>query len=260
MSNKIPTYWFQFLHQFYEKVKLNPIFQNIKKDTNKKCVLIEPRKHPLLKFVVYNFMYHLAPKGWGLHIVCGTDNHSFVKDALKDITQFTTQVLPFDNLTEPLYNQLLTNPGFYESIISCSDSDLAHILIFQTDTILLRDNVDEYLQYDYIGAAWQHTLHYSQQFGGKAIGMNGGLSLRNVNTMIKLLRERRMQVLENEDGWISFKNFDMLNLPSLQTACEFSVETVWSDQVEIPTGFHATYKFQSEEKIKKCLSTVLNLI
>ena len=209
-------------------------------------------------------MYLLAPKGWGLHIVCGTDNHEFVKESLKDLNQFTTQVIPFDNLTEQLYNALLTNPGFYESIITSSVSKLEHILIFQTDTILLKDNIEDYLQYDYIGAPWQHTLQLSIQVGGKAIGMNGGLSLRKIDKMIQVCKERRIQavngVLENEDGWICFKNYDMLNLPMLQKACEFSVETVWSNDVEIPTGFHATYKFQPEEKIKKCLSTVLNLI
>ena len=32
-------------------------FQNILKDTNKFCVIVEPRKHSLLGLVIKNFMY-----------------------------------------------------------------------------------------------------------------------------------------------------------------------------------------------------------
>jgi hypothetical protein len=251
--SKIPTYWFNFLQSFYQHVNANPLFKSIPKLTNKKCVLIEPRKHPLLKYVIYNFMYFLQPKGWGLHIVCGTDNHDFVLDCCKEMSEVTTYILPFDNLNEPLYNYLLTSPGFYKSIPDQPE----HILIFQTDTLLLKDNVDDYLKWDYVGAPWQHTLQISFQ-AGKAIGMNGGLSLRNLKKMIDVCKERSIlkAQLENEDGWICFKNHDMLILPTLQEAFMFSVETCWPGEY-IPTGMHATYKFQSEERIIKCLDLVI---
>jgi len=237
---KIPTYWFNWLNRFYKQVKDDPIFKQIKRETNKKCVLIEPRKHPLLKFVVYNFMWLLAPKGYGLHIFCGTENRDFVEDICKDMNEVSFYTLPYDNLSEPLYNMLLTNPQFYE----CIDGHPDHILIFQTDTILLKDNVDDYLEWDYIGAAWKHTLHSNR-------GMNGGLSLRNRNAMIKLLTENPLLRMDNEDGHISYTNSDKLHLPPLEKRLEFSVETVW--KCECPTGFHATYKFQPEERIKECL-------
>jgi hypothetical protein len=46
------------------------------------------------------------------------------------------------------------------------------ILNFQIDSLLLRDNIEEFLYYDFIGAPW------SKPKEGKFVG-NGGLSIRN---------------------------------------------------------------------------------
>ena len=65
----IPEFWSNWLHLFYDKVK-HKITSEIIKDctdpeTNnssikKTAVIIEPRKHPLLKYVLANFMYFLV--------------------------------------------------------------------------------------------------------------------------------------------------------------------------------------------------------
>jgi hypothetical protein len=242
----IPKFWVKWLEEFYEKTK-NSIFIN--KYSEKVAVLIEPRQHPLLKLVIYNFMYFLAPKGWSLCIVCGTDNSDFVDKECTGLN-YSKVVLPFDNLIEPLYNMVLTNAGFYKTIkekyrSTELEKEDKHILIFQTDTILLRD-IEEFLKFSYIGAPWRHTLHLGK-------GMNGGLSLRNIDEMINICKTREYKVLDNEDGYFSFSNNDkLINYPMIQDAMRFSVETCWYTD-EAPCGFHAAYKFQPHEKLERCL-------
>ena len=55
-------------------------FQNIPSNTDKYCVIIEPREHSMLIKVIKNFMYLLQNKGWGLIIIHGSDNKKFLKN------------------------------------------------------------------------------------------------------------------------------------------------------------------------------------
>ena len=86
----IPKFWVKWLEDFYEKTK-NSIFINT--CSEKVAVLIEPRQHPLIKLVVHNFMYFLAPKGWSLLVVCGTDNSDFVDNELYGLNINPSSVL-----------------------------------------------------------------------------------------------------------------------------------------------------------------------
>ena len=88
MSNTPPDFWVNWLKRFYEKVKDTDI--KIPKNGNKTAVIVEPRKHPLLKYVIFNFMYFLASKGWCLHIFCGTQNYDFVTDITKELKVIAT--------------------------------------------------------------------------------------------------------------------------------------------------------------------------
>ena len=58
---------------------------------------------------------------------------------------------------------LLTSVWFYEQINATANK----ILIFQTDSCLLKEGIDKFIDYDYIGAPW---AHYNNEVG------NGGFS------------------------------------------------------------------------------------
>lgn len=249
MKHNFPLFWIKWFEAFYERVKDSDVFKkditSFKKDVNlseggptKMAVLIEPREHFMIKYVVYNFMYFLIPKGWGLHVFCGTKNHAYVREVTRQIPNVTINVLPYDNFPEPLYNQILKQPDFY----GVFSPGVSHILIFQTDTILLKDNIEDFLKYDFIGAAWKFSPNK---------GCNGGLSLRNVEKMIEICRDATRMSAENEDGFFSFTNEDKLNaIPTLQDKNSFSVETVWNDD---PMGMHKPYGFQDHNRIIRLL-------
>ena len=209
MKHNFPLFWIKWFEAFYDKVKNDdafkkcpPCFENDSsfKGPTKMAVLIEPREHFMIKYVAYNFMYFLTPKGWGLHIFCGTKNHAYVREVTKDLPNVTVNVLPYDNFPEPLYNQILKQADFYRVF----GPRVTHILVFQTDTILLKNNIEDFLKYDFIGVAWKFSPNK---------GCNGGLSLRNVKKMIEICSDMSRRSGENEDGFFSFTNEDKLNFP-----------------------------------------------
>jgi hypothetical protein len=250
---EIPEYWSKWLSSFYEKIKDRSMYTD--KNIDKICVIVEPRKHPLLKYVIYNFMYLLAPYGWGLHVFCGLENVEFCLDILKtleahnklkhvEITSVNKNNLDMDE-----YNILLTNEGFYKAISSLAK----YVLIFQTDTILLDGDLSFFIEkgYDFVGAPWKHSPEK---------GCNGGLSLRNREKIIEICKSKPFYIYntgkknipcDNEDGFFSFTHADSLNIPSLEEKKQFAMETIWSDN---PKGLHKTYSYFDNEQIKSFLA------
>ncbi|RZI81728.1 MAG: hypothetical protein EOP38_18285 [Rubrivivax sp.] len=93
------------------------------------------------------------------------------------------------------YNRLLMSPVFYERFAA-----FEFMLILQTDAILLRDELDDWIAkpYDYVGAPWPDGVEIVvnlDRFTGehakkvKVHVGNGGLSLRRNQACIALLSE-----------------------------------------------------------------------
>ena len=248
--------WAEYLNQF---AKLDySYFSNIPKNTNKYCVIIETRSDPILINVIKNFMYLLQPEGWGLIIFHGIDNENFIKTALnkwQNVHYINTWV---SNITPEDYSNELCSSDFWEKI---QNKGCEHALIFQMDTILLKPNVNQFLKYDYIGAAWCIKWLGILECG------NGGLSIRNVNTM-KLITETcdrnvdtesiyGVRFLNNEDIYFSYWLYAMapkynLKIPDVDTCGRFSVETIFHED---PCGMHQPHldKFPSRESFVKLL-------
>lgn len=229
MDSSYEPHWSDYLKQF---VDLSDIyFKCIPNDTNKFCVIVEPRCHSLLEGVLKNFMYLLAPKGWGLIIFHGTQNETFIKDITKDWSNLYLINLNKENLTVSEYNQLLYSRDFWILLqkIGCEYS-----LIFQTDVILLKSNVDDFLCYDYVGAPWNPLLPWC--FNKTLPGGNGGFSLRNVNAMLECLSTFHFNPNMNEDGFFSFACQKLSKkMPDITISSHFSVESFFYND---PIGLH----------------------
>ena len=160
------------------------------------CVIVEPRQHPNLIPVIKNFMYLLQHTGWGLIVYHGPANEAFVKDGLKDAfahhtVHYVRMAQP--NLTTREYSAMMCNPIFWQCLLDGFKCE--HALIFQCDTLLLRgaDVIDGFLKYDYVGAPWPDggmfaALPPNNRRVRLTVG-NGGLSLRNVRTMLAITRK-----------------------------------------------------------------------
>jgi hypothetical protein len=243
MNPIFEPYWSSYLKQFDEDRLPNSSFQSIPGPgkTNKFCVIVETRTHPLLHLVCRNFMALLQSKGWGLIVFQGTANKESNEAAFKDWKEVVFFSFDFPELGHAGYGDLLRSSEFWKMLkgIGCE-----HALIFQVDCILRKDTVDEYLQYDYVGAPW--SIQPNRVFFDICTIGNGGLSLRNVNTMIEIVEKYKSEPFPEEiipgyaeDKWFCYwLTKEGYKLPSYEKAKEFAVETVF---YEDPIGLHSPY-------------------
>ena len=202
---------------------------------NAKCkyylVIVEPRVHPNFEFVCKT-MLRFTNSDWGLHVFHGNTNALFVKRMLQDIPNVKYTNLSVTNLSIKEYNKLLTSVWFYEQLLS------KKFLLFQTDSCLLRDGIEQFLEFDYIGAPWPHRHN---QIG------NGGFSLRDKHICIQICKMIPYNGKLHEDVYFSNHMKKVkAKLPDFKTACSFSCELI--PTTEIPLGVH-----QFVDNIK-CLS------
>lgn len=172
-------------------------------------LILEPREHPQLEFVIRNFAHHLAPRGWGLEVAHSPGNAAWLRALFRSFGGSGTvrmRELPFADFAPPVYNQILTNLEFWEAV------GHENVLVFQTDTYLLDPSqLDEFLEYDYVGAPWtlvcprthlamDHPRSYPNRSGPalhelwpNLVG-NGGLSFRKRSAMIEVLKHYRIAI------------------------------------------------------------------
>lgn len=86
------------------------------------------------------------------------------------------------------YNRMLLSPSFYRRF-----RRFEYVLIYQTDAFVFRDELEKWCAkgYDYIGGVWFKDFFAPPEIENLHLGGNGGLSLRNVAALIRLLESRQ---------------------------------------------------------------------
>ena len=208
---------------------------------DKVAVIIEPRILPITGDLFTWMVYLLAPKGWKFIFFTGTINHNIIQELIdklhvNEIVELRN--LEKENLTIKDYNLLLTSVKFWE------DMPFENVLIFQTDTLLLDNDLDKFLKYDYVGAPWKKSFSWLHGPETHVVG-NGGLSLRKRSGMIRATREIPYNGL-NEDTYFCLGCKNILNIAPTDLAMQFSVETVFYSN---PKGYHKCWNYISWEEL-----------
>lgn len=209
------------------KINLSGYTPNILLGSDYQAVIIEPRSHKNLESTIKSTMYHLSKSKykWGLQIFHGNKNEEFVKSLTKDWGNVVFYNVGIDDFTPEEHSTYMETNNFWSNVIG------ENILIFQTDSLLIRDGIDEFLFYDYVGAPWVKPKE------GRYVG-NGGLSFRKKKVMIDVCN----RYLPSEQIWedIFFaKHMDYSNVPNVDIAKKFSVEGIFYDK---PIGVHKPIK------------------
>ena len=157
------------------------------------------------------------------------------------------------------YNDWMLSTELYENFLSYE-----YILICQTDAIVIRDDLSYWTsrQLDYIGAPWTRKVIFEPNFINKPhlkgarfeleVG-NGGLSLRNVNNTISVLKKYK-EIISEYSGSFEDAMFGLLGLidkdyrvATLADAAAFSLEVSAREIINItgkyPMGFHKLYEY-----------------
>ncbi len=132
------------------------------------------------------------------------------------------------------YNQSLTSLELWENL------RFDKVLIFQHDSKLLREGIEEFYEWDYIGAPWKFQEH----------GGNGGLSWRSKEAMIWCIKKQPWNPsLGNEDVYFSNLLKDSPYKLAPRDVCEkFSCESIYKEGT---LGYHAINKYLTKEQVNK---------
>lgn len=224
------------------------------KDAKKALVLIEPRQHYALEYVVKNALYHLP--GWGLYVFHGHDNEDFVRSALSGVDNVEFRRMDTHSLTISDLNRMLLDPRFWDEV----HADKA--LLFQTDSLFVHGGVEAFESFDYVGAPWAKDNERSGLLGALVPpgAGNGGLSLRSVGKMRDITRRLRTRPTGREQEDLTFSlalGFDdSSTMPTRDIAYKFAAEVpctdlepeeVKGDGRGYPMALHAAWYYWSDE-------------
>jgi hypothetical protein len=161
-----------------------PIIRNInieevEQQPELETFLIEFRILPHLEFIIKNTIIKLP--NWKHTIICGNINYEFIRNiSIRNISisnVINIIKLDIDNLTTSQYSRMLLTKDFWNNFKG------EMLLLYQEDTYLFHsNNIEKFLDYDYIGASWPER----QDDNINGVG-NGGFSLRSKSKMIECI-------------------------------------------------------------------------
>lgn len=188
------------------------------------AVIVDTRRLSLYQVITEHLFY--LPKYTKLYIFSSEDNRH-----LQEMLNCEFHVVEINDIRG--YNKLLKSKNFWNKIKE------ENILIFQEDSRLLREGIEDFYEYDYIGATWDFY-----PFVG-----NGGLSFRHKSAMLKVLEICNPENDINEDVYFAWGcNVLKLNLAPVHVANKFSCET----QFHLGTlGYHAIEKYLPLEQVNE---------
>ncbi|KAK4639058.1 hypothetical protein QC761_701990 [Podospora bellae-mahoneyi] len=169
-------------------------------NASKVALLIENRPDPILAPLMLHFM-GVVPPDWRFRFMGSYESVAHINKSSAIRSQVAAGKLDLtyipSNMTtgsQEEISRFLTNRWLYEVVLQPAE----WLLVFQTDSILCansRRNLNEFLEYDWVGAPWSLNARY---------GGNGGLSLRRVSAIVEVLKHQtRKDGSEPEDVWLS---------------------------------------------------------
>ena len=205
------------------------------------AIIVEPRKHAALEFVLNNFLENLD-LNWNIKIYHGTENGLWLEELVQNNFQDARHRISLQNLgisnlpSSQEYSKVLTTRSFIESIPTET------FLVFQTDCIINKKHkhlIYKFIDCDYVGAPWPWDhLHVG----------NGGLSLRKRSTMLLIIDLFGPYNGLYEDQFYSVGCLKLkAKIPSRKEAVEFSIEQVYNPH---SFGIHKPWAY-IPERIKE---------
>ena len=147
----------------------------------KETILIEFRPFVHMEYLLRNTILKLS--GWNHTVVCGNRNHDMISEMCNKICDGITSSikiikLDIDNLVPSEYSKLLLTKDFWDKF------DGEKLLVYQEDSILFHNDIEPFLEYDYVGAPWPEN----QDDNALGVG-NGGFSLRTKSKLLECIKK-----------------------------------------------------------------------
>jgi len=207
------------------------------------AVIIEPRKHKALEFVIENACECLSNE-WKIVFFHGINNVEYSEKIVNKLNRIYDNRIQLVNSGKETFNLstyskfLASRSIFYDFI------NTEMFLVFQTDSLIIKKYaflINDYLNYDYVGAPWEIN-DFPPTKNCNFIG-NGGISLRRKSKMLEIVDKIPFYNV-SEDLYFC-TNYDNIKVykPGYKKAKRFSVEQVFSRIT------FACHKYWAHEKL-----------
>lgn len=244
-QNKITTTYYNyninwqfryFCYRYTDYIK-NIDLPMLEYENKYEAVFIEFRILPNIEFLLRNSIEKLG-ESWSQTIVCGNLNYNFLKLLISTINRKIKVIkLDYNSIDINTYNLILTNISFWENF-KCD-----RVLIYQEDSIIIKKNIMDFINYSYIGAPWASpNVAYLNK---KMVG-NGGFSLRDPKVMIDVIntidiydfsriyhnKDNKQLKIYPEDVYFANNiiNFNLGTIPDKNIAKKFSSEQIFDPE------------------------------
>ena len=205
----------------------------------KEAVFVEFRILPHIEFIIRNCILKVG-NNWSYTVVCGNDNYDFCQQLCNKIhTNIKIIKLDVNNFTHNDYNNLLLTSTFWNLFYG------EKILIYQSDSLIFKRNIDDFLHWDYVGSPFPEKSNIvlsKEQVG------NGGLSIRTKSVMLKVIENVPIKDDEYSSNVLTYKrsfkldaipediyfsqniqNSNLGTVADFKSAIAFSVDSVYGD-------------------------------
>ena len=178
------------------------ILPKIKSNSLYEAVLIEFRDFPHVEFLIRNTILKLGSK-WCHTIICGNLNYDSFVNICKSISSKINIIkIDVDNMTQTEYSKFLTTMDFWNLLKG------EKILIYQEDSIIFKNNIQDFFDYDFVGAPFLKTSNDTPNCVG-----NGGLSLRSKSIMIEIINKFSAKDYKYNTSTLDYMNHVNLEFP-----------------------------------------------
>ena len=189
------------------------------------AVITETRPKAIIPEIIEQHL-SMLPDDYELVVFCSKESEGNFTDYSGKFNKYIVKVNTLHD-----YNMLMTSQFYWGKLLAYD-----HVLIFQTDSKILREGIEEFYEYNYYGAPWKF-----QEKGG-----NGGASLRNPKASLETIKKTPYHFgLGFED--VYFSNH-MSNVAPRSECKKFSCETIF----ELGTfAIHAIKNYMTNDQIKQ---------
>jgi hypothetical protein len=222
---------FVYLYFIKNEKKINSLTYN---ENAKYCVFTVDNRENILSILSVLFTMINLNNEWTCKIYTSSSSLNYYEKYLA----YCTDVIDIDILNYKyhidIYNKLLTSNDLWDSL-----GDYTKCLIIQDDGVLLRNGIDKFLSYDYVGSPWAEAIgneYLKNNVNNDMVG-NGGFSLRTVLKMKEIVNKKN----ETDKNILFYQNLN--NTPEDVFFCKNLKKM---DNVKMPTGIEASF-FGSEE-------------
>ncbi|MCH7827572.1 MAG: hypothetical protein IIC75_06335 [Bacteroidetes bacterium] len=191
------------------------------------AVITETRPKAIIPEIIEQHL-SMLPDNYELIVFCSKESERNFTDYSGKFNKYIVKVNTLHD-----YNMLMTSQWYWSKLLAYE-----HVLIFQTDSKILRPGIEVFYEWDYIGSPWKFQDH----------GGNGGLSLRTPKVIMQIIKNIHYSGIPYEDVFLS-NHLEKYGKLAPRSECKkFSCETIF----ELGTfAYHAIQNYMSHGQIEQ---------